>query len=474
MAPKGIRIDRFPGLDLRQDVTEWPGAVDCLNVEFVPGRIRTRPGTTVEWTGTAAPFLFTHGNLEGVIVVSTSAFSDLRAIRSGVTIATTTAPASSPYRFSAAAIGTPTAAYVYVQAGSAIRRWEEDTDTWSTPAGMPANPGTLTTTAADNRLVVCDDSESKVWFSDPGAPETFGANNYVQLRPGDGEGIGGAAVYNNQTFVFKRSKFFVFYGQSTDSTGEPVFNYRVVDGVGLGVSQSQGVCTGADGVYFIGHDGIYRTTGGVPTRISDPLRPFFASLQELPPYWQGSAWVQSSQYQCLAWHDGCLYAVVSRLVGTPALIVFDPTTNAWSWWEIGALTVAAPSPADSGNRDLLFGTLTGISRLDRDKTVDGASTAIVSRYRSGFMDLGDAGKKTIRETIVEGIGAPRLQWSSDYGALNTGSIVTLGTSPAESTSRQSYAVQGRRFSYQVGASSGAWAVNYLQPNVLAERPAYVT
>jgi hypothetical protein len=65
-------------------------------------------------------------------------------------------------------------------------------------------------------------------FSDAGAPETYSANNYVHLIPGDGEEIIGVCTFGNQLFVFKESKIFVFYGTATDSTGNPVFNYRTV------------------------------------------------------------------------------------------------------------------------------------------------------------------------------------------------------------------------------------------------------
>jgi hypothetical protein len=474
MAPKPVAIDRFPGLDLRQDATEWPGAVDCLNVDFEPGRIKTRPGLDSFWAGSDVIFLFAYEwNGEALIAVTDTTPANLHAIDSTPPVISTTTPTATPFKTSAAAIGTPLATYVYVQSGGVIRRWAPATFTWSAPAGMPATAGVLTTTATDNRLVVCSNgADSKVSFSDAGAPETFGVNNYVQLRPGDGEGIAGATVFNNQTFIFKSTKFFVFYGQSVDSTGQPIFNYRTVEGVGLHISQSQGVCTGPDGVYFFGEDGIYRTTGGPPQRISDPLRPFFTG-REVPSYWQGGVWNKLGQYQTLKWYDGALYAVVSRGAGNPALLVFDPAINAWSFWEIGARTLATVGSGVYGAQQLFLGTAAGISRLDPDSIVDDAGAAITSRYRSGFMDMGAPGLKTIRDTIVEGVGIPTLKWSVDYGTLNTGSPIVLGTAPATDASRQSYAVQGRRFSYQLGASGGAWAVNYLQPNVIAERPGYV-
>jgi hypothetical protein len=55
----------------------------------------------------------------------------------------------------------------------------------------------------------------------------------VDLTPNDGEVITEWRVGAATLFVFKQTKFFVFYGNSTDGSGNPVFNYRSVDlGVG--------------------------------------------------------------------------------------------------------------------------------------------------------------------------------------------------------------------------------------------------
>jgi hypothetical protein len=89
----------------------------------------------------------------------------------------------------------------------------------------------------------------------------------------------------------------------------------------------------------------------------------------------------------------------------------------------------------------------------------------VSRYRLPFEDYGSPRRKRLRETILEGTGTVTAQWSKDWGALTTGSSVALGTAPAIATARQRLAMLGNSFSLQLGASSGAWAVNRVQANV---------
>jgi hypothetical protein len=318
----------------------------------------------------------------------------------------------------------------------------------------------LSLSPTDNRLVVCS-SGSKVWFSDPGAPTTFGANNFVTLVPGDGEEIQGAEVFNNQLFVFKRTKFFVFYGNTIDATGNPVFNYRAVHS-GTGLALQDRVVAGFDGLYFQGADGIYKTTGGNPVCISRPIDPVFV----------GGAYAYSTATASSEGHTGSQMAFCdSRLyvaANSGEMLVYDTRNDTWTIWKLGQGGVTfdvATLPGTSGSANtVLFADTISITSLSSSATAD-PSAAIVSRYRLPFETYGTPREKRIRETIVEGTGSPTLQWSKDWGSLVTGSAVTLGTSPAIAIGRQRLAIRGRAFSLQLGASSGAWSVNRVQVNL---------
>lgn len=483
MSYQAVTIEQFPGLDLRADPGDASGAIDAMNVTTERGAIRSRDGSTAFFSPTGVPcFLFNYNDSQ-LIVASRASPANLYAVsNAGVTVASTTTPAIfNADFFSGVAIGTSANSYVYVSAGNVIKRW--DGATWTAPGGMPANPGVLSMSPTDNRLIVC--SASKVSFSDPGAPETYGANNYAYLVPGDGEAVNGAAVFNNQTFIFKRTKFFVFYGQNKGPTGDPEFNYRTVDaGVGMHSVAPQSVCAGSDGVYFIGADGIYRTTGGPAVKISAPIDPFFVG--NIGPYWQGAtfnAGITGATFLStvrLGWVNNRLYAGLGTSAAsvTPGVtMVYDAQLQTWSVWSVhsGAI-VGFPRSTATGDERTVFLASVGVSKIL--KVTSGVSaddgTAIVSRYRLPFESYGKPGEKRLRETIVEGTGSPTVQWSKDWGSLVTGSAVTLGTSPALATSRQRSALRGRTFSPQIGASSGAWAVNRVQANISdAIRPVVV-
>ncbi len=483
MPTKVAQIERFSGLDLRQDPGEHPGAVDLTNIVFQPGRIKSRPGVDVLLEAfRKIVFLFAQESTLGsyVIAVTDDAVGTTYVLDpEGAEIAggETTFGAAANQATSAVAIGTPTATYVYLQVGGVIKRW--DGAVWTTPGTFPANPkGVITYSPTDNRLIVTTlqaGGNYRTHFSDPGAPETFGANNYVDLRPGDGEVIRAAAVFDNQTFLFKRSKFFVFYGNSTDSVGNPVFNYRTVQGSGVAPAHAQAATVGRDGVYYLGVDGIYRTTGGPGRMVSSPIRPFFTGKGQ-PEYWSGGTWDLSRSAQSLHWHDGVLYASLSTQAAGTTLFTYDPDLDAWSRWDLPAFAFA--SLLDSGAKiRLIIGGELYVLRLNDDAHADDGGSFILATYRSGYMDFGSASKKTIRETMVEGSGTVNFAWGTDYTVpLAADQVaVTLGAHPNKAVGRYMRAVQGQRFSYLIECLDGVgFEINSMQVNVIAERPAHVT
>lgn len=481
MAQQAVVIEKFPGLDLRADPGDSRFALDALNVTLEQGRVRTRTGTSLGLVTTGVP-VFADLNARGVashlIVATQGAPGNLYAAdASDVVLGSTTLADVRSNGATGVAIGTPSAEYYYVTSpygGSVMKRW--DGTTWTSPAGFPAAVQVLAHNQTDNRLVAC--VGTKVSFSDPGAPETFGANNYVNVGVGDGEQIHGAAWFNNQLFIFKRTKFYVFYGTGVDSTGEPVFNFRSVNaGVGMATYAPQAVCTGVDGVYFIGGDGVYRTTGGPPVKVSAPLDPFFGGPAaifrgEVPPTWTGGVWDDAIPGRVL-WADDKLHVAVSAIVGGVGTVrcafVFDAGLNAWTL--SGQATYAiAQMPFTSFGLNILYGGPVGCMfrqnvAVATDADTTGAPVAFSSRYRTAFESMGSPLRKRVREAILEGTGTPTLQWATDWGQLEAGAAVSLGAGPSPATQRRRYAPRGRQFSLQVGAASGAWSVNRIQVNV---------
>src|SRR4051794_9606832 len=131
-------IERFSGLRLDQDTEEigFNGAMEALNVDIDHrGRLRRRFGTTLVTTtgglGNGRIFPFYRGTLSTQILTSNNSFADTVVLSdTGTTVATDTGVVANAF----AAVGTPTASYVYFgRAVSSIRRW--DGTSFTSPAG---------------------------------------------------------------------------------------------------------------------------------------------------------------------------------------------------------------------------------------------------------------------------------------------------------------------------------------------------
>jgi hypothetical protein len=175
--------------------------------------------------------------------------------------------------------------------------------------------------------------KSIVGVSNPSEPEVYTTDDTTSIAPGDGEDIMGAVTYNGQTFVFKETSFFVFYGES-DSGGAVELLYNQRSGVGMLAPGC--VTVGPDGVYFLAADGIYRTTGGTATCISTQVNGLFTG--ELPswtPYNRNLNPPDTPLMKFATAGDRIYCAVSSTAYNTSggemsnAILVYDTTMQAW-------------------------------------------------------------------------------------------------------------------------------------------------
>lgn len=414
----------------------------------------------------------------GSAFVAGAASARLDVIAVDGTVSATVATASDT-QSSYVAFGSPTTSATYIaNSGTTIRKLVGTT--FSTPAGMP-KAKFVAVQSPDNRLVAANinviptgsgatASTSLVHFSGAdkadGNPETWGANNYIYLTPGDNEDIQGAISWREFVFIFKNTKFFAFYGNTVDASGKPVFNYRRITGAGMACPL--GVCASPDGVYFIDRRGIYFTNGAQPARISSPVDPLF--IGGASPFFLPGAINPSAFSQCsLAFYNGRLYAglPLGTATANSHTLVFDPATGVWTLWDIpaGAMAASLTQPGV-----LLFTYASGTNDVGQyapNAYTDDAGTAITSRYRSGFYDLGAPGReKTVRQTELVGQGVVSFGWSRDLGALTTTSTanVTLGTAPAFARTMHRLAQNGELLSYQIASvSGGAWQLDRVVP-----------
>lgn len=478
-------VNRFGGLSLRADPEEVGAerALDVLNVTFAQdGRVAVRDGYTLLYSG-ASPVNMARISTEQVFAVfGSNSVKDI-TLYNGTAVASNalSSPASS-----VAAAGTSGALYFTDGTVAQIKKYLSST--FSSPAGLAALKGNfLAVQPLDDRLVVADSiNTSRVIFSDPGTPETFtydtaptpDTGNYIDLTPGDGEAITGMAVFGTQLYVFKKTKFFVFYGNSTDTDGSPIFNYRMVD-TGVGIPQGSGdyrVLTAVHrtGLYFVGPDGVYRTTGGDPVRISDAIGPAFkGSNLPIPATWT-LAPTPASTWLTLGIAADRLYLTPLSIEGTYVLDLFTGEWSVFDWAipsVLDGIKVAGGLDTAGYTGGAVIGAPagTGIALSNRAQTTDNG-TAITWRYASGQYTLSDPGRATVTlESRAWGTGTVTLKVANDNAAFDTGSALTLGTSPATADAWQQIDREGTLWQHRL-SGSGPATVNRLIHYVSFTKP----
>lgn len=432
---KGLNLSAKP------DAIDPAECIDAMNVNFTDqGAIQQRGGyakfTSSELTNrvdSLEAFYKSSGTKQLVAGCGTR----LEALNtSGEVIASATGLSGGPWDF--VRFGSPNEELIFAGNGTdTIRKWNGTA--WSAPTAtvngeaskaMPkarylcifnagnrmVATGFATTTGGPNAAT---SSPSHVYFSEEGAPETWktagteaNPNNSIQLTPGDGEAIQGAIAWREYVFIFKESKFFVFYGVSTDAAGNPVFNYRTVD-TGIGCASPRTICADQNGVYFMSRTGVYRTSGQEPELLSDKLEPLFYNTPS--SFYTGGVIAQANITNAAATiFNKRLYVSYPTSEANNRTLVYDPKLE---WWALYDLPCSALAVFRSGSsQELFFGYASGTKDVGQHSVTytSDAGTAISSYWRSGWFDLESPDVKTIRSAKVWGTGKVSMAIGHDF------------------------------------------------------------
>lgn len=280
-------------------------------------------------------------------------------------------------------------------------------------------------------------SPSHVYWSEAGLPEawktagteTNPANNVI-LSPGDGEPITGVITWRELLFIFKETKFFVFYGNSTDAKGNPVFNYRTVES-GAGCISPRSIAVHRSGVYFLGRTGVFRTTGQEPVLVSNLVEPIFEGGASV--FYTGGVLSGVNVLNCAmgVWGDRIYLAYPTSSVNN-RMLVYDPTFEWWSLYDIPASALTS-FRVTAGVEELVFGYASGENRIGRHNltAANDVGAAINSYWRSGWFDLGSPDVKTIRSSKVWGSGTVNMSLGYDFrqgtGKSNSFNFIDLAS-----------------------------------------------
>lgn len=458
MATQPLQIDRFAGLNLIQDPTEVgaEGATAMSNADLARiGRVRTRPGYRVIGSANTTdlgPMAYYKSTNNDYVVAVTNAATTTTQFEPtvGTVISTVAAVPTSNNGFAQFGFSDGTTVLFMGDSTTSIRMLNGNT--WSSTAiGYAAIY--LAVTANDNRLAVAGPN-STVSFSDPGAPTTFGVNNFLQLQPGTGE-LTALVTWRDYTVAFKADRFFVFYGNSVDSDGEPIFNYRAVV-AGHGCATAGAAVAGEEGVYFADATGIYVTDGDTPRYISRAIEPWLQAGT-----YSGLPSISLKNQLALVYYERRLYVTDTTNQTT---LVYDPATQAWMVWSLTATGMTCIPKASSTAAALFFGEAASnklaLTKLDTETTdggtLDSNGSAISWSWTSGAYDPSGSNRVSVTlESALSGTGTVTLKVANDLGSFDTGSALTLGTSPAFLQSWQQIDREGTYWQHQLSGSGQA-------------------
>lgn len=464
-------VNKFGTLNVLADPEEVGPemAVSLLNVDNdQPGVLRTRDGYSNFTTGAGANayrsvYYHPGGHLIGAR--AGGANETLEAFDStGAVVATqATALPGTGGKIRFASIGTAAQTLTFIQSSiTAPTLYTWDGSAFATPAitGLPVSLGQL---AAWKERLVAALVSGAVQFSDAGTPTTFALDNTVTPDPGDGETQVAAFAVGDLLLVFRQTKFFVFTGISTDSDGGAIFNYRreVCGNIGSFLAYA----VAPEGAYILTTKGLYFTQGGPLALISDQPRGLFGGLlsRTIPTDYDllpASALQNRLFFACPASGSSSL----------DRTLVYDIATSGWLLWDIAAQSMTTSRFSVAGSL-LTFGVPSKhIARLDSSVTAD-AGTAIAWNYTSGLYDVSTQNRAAVTlESALWGTGTVTLQVANDHGSVDTGSALTLGTSPAVAQTWQQIDREGVFWQHKLsGTASGK--VNRLTHYVSFVKPA---
>jgi hypothetical protein len=488
-----LTVNDFGGLNVAADAQDvgWSAAVDLLNVtRWVPGRISTRSGYAKLNTSTPSGAYTNAVETRAGGTAHIAAFRTTKVVDSIASTGVVTAAAASfPAGFTAfqtTEFGSPSGTLLYIaDTGAAtahtLQKWNG-----ATLANSVGKPQFVAVTPWDNRVAQAgyaaaadtpsgaNGSTSTVFFSDALAPDTYTSTSWVELHPGDGEVITAMVAWHDLLFVFKETACFVFYGTATLSDGTPQFLYRrvtlpssIATYANTLTASVNAATAGPGGVYYHAADGIYITTGGTPVMASGDVRGIFSGTAISSQTRSGNS---GSAYPFhLSAIGERVYFSYMNTDASPRALVFDRPTGTWTLWSIPA--IASPMPifgagfrSNSRTRTpyVIDDATADVYEYSDTATTDDGTT-ISWLYQSGYYapPPADGRRAKLRGSSVWGYStnAPTLQILTEGGRTNdvadTGSTVTLGTSPTVAEGKRRHSARGVLFAHKLSGTGPA-------------------
>jgi len=270
---------------------------------------------------------------------------------------------------------------------TSMRFWDGGTRIWQ-HTGNPINPHNMW--GRSNQLgevfksrvylggdVSREGNKSRLYFSSvissTGIITWSPTVDYVDINPGDGEGMTGLKRFSGQLLIFKPNYIYQFNTSGVDP--DPLIK--------IGTRSQESVVEGKRGIYFHHDTGFFRYTGGFPTEISRAISDFVTAI----PYSQFDDIVGWNDGDHIYWSVGNLS--ISEATETTTIkncvLRYTESSDVWTVY----------SYASNPTAGMTFNNQTSVSRLV------GLDNGVVATHNSGTTDLGEPIKFRMRTKWME-------------------------------------------------------------------------
>lgn len=185
--------------------------------------------------------------------------------------------------------------------------------------------------------------------------------NFVDINPGDGEGISSLKRFSLELLVFKPNYIYRFKTSGVDA--DPLIN--------IGTRSHESVVEGTRGLYFHHDTGFYRYTGGYPTKISQPVK----DIVEAIPFSQYTDIVSWKDNNNIYWSIGTVTVTEAKESTTykNAVLRYTESSDVWTVY----------SYSSDIRRGMTYTRGTTLSQLVA------TDSGLVGTFNSGTTDFGE-------------------------------------------------------------------------------------
>lgn len=197
--------------------------------------------------------------------------------------------------------------------------------------------------------------------------------DFVDINPGDGEGMTALKRYSLELLVFKPNYIYRFKTSGVDPDAL----------IKIGTRSHESVIEGKKGLYFHHDSGIYRYTGGYPTEISRPVSDIIDAIP-LSQYSAISAWHDQDH---VYWSIGTVTIAETKenITYKNAILRYTESSGIWTVY----------SHSSDIRRGMDYNNGSTLTRLV------GTDYGVAATYNSGVTDIGEPIRYRIRTKWYE-------------------------------------------------------------------------